>query len=132
MFQLDNPDKQTPEQFERFGFERRAHTADKVGDYANQWRGEILLTTTVPDLDELQAARNFEALVISGSLPMHGNGWRLAYINFNFSPSGADKEALGQNITCMVRVGYKSEVKPLREPELIERLQLMGVPVQFK
>ena len=118
-------------QFEKFGFTRRSHTADKVGEYANQWKGEVVLTTEAPNIDELEAARYFEAMVIAGALPLHGSGWRMAYINFNFNPSPADKESLG-NISLIVHVGYKSSVKPLKEEEIIERFQLMGIPLELK
>lgn len=118
-------------QFEKFGFMRRSHTADKVGEYSMQWKGEVLLTTETPNIDEIEAARYFEAMVIAGALPLHGSGWRMAYINFNFSPTPADKDALG-NIAVIVRVGYKSEVKPLRGEEIIERFGLMGIPLELK
>lgn len=121
-------------QFEKFGFMRRSHTADKVGgEHFTQmtWKGEIVLTTETPEIDEIEAARYFEAMIIAGALPMHGYGWRLAYINFNFTPSPSEKDTLG-NISVIVRVGYKASITPLNEEEIIERFKLMGIPLELK
>lgn len=119
-------------QYTRFGFSRRAHNADKFGTHSGSWKGEILFSSDAPDIDEIEAARNFESLVIAGELPLHGSFWRLAYINFTFSPSAAEKETYGATVSCMVRVGYTSDVKRLNEPEIIERLGIMGINPERK
>lgn len=121
------PELTTVQQFTRFGFIRRAHNADKTGAYANLWKGEILLTSESNAIDEIEAARNFEAIVVSGSLPMHGTGWRLAYINFNFSPADGERATLGAAVQCIVRIGYNSQVISLKNEEVLERLTAMNI-----
>lgn len=129
MPQLIQP--QTIEQtFTRFGFTRRAHNADKLGEYATNWKGLITLSSENPDIDEIEAARDFESMVITGAIPMHGVGWRLASINFNFNPTASDRAELGDHVTCIVTVGYRSEVKRLPFDEAVERMQAMGVNVE--
>jgi len=116
--------------YTQFGFTRRSHRAEKIGDYSNNWRGSIVLSTENSEVNELESARDFESLVITGTIPMHGIGWRLSDIDFNFNPTLSDRAELGEHITCIVTVGYRSEVKRLPFDEAVERMQAMGVNVE--
>jgi len=116
--------------YTRYGFTRRRHNADKIGDYATAWKGEIVLSSENPEVDEIEAARDFESLVIAGKIPLHGTGWRLANIGFNFNPSTSERAEMGAGITCIVTVGYRSEVKRLPFSEAVDRLAALGILIE--
>lgn len=117
--------------YEKFGFIRRRHDADKIGQSANGWKGSIVFSSEADDIQEIEAARNFESMVIVGAIPMHGNSWRLSGINFNFNPTPADKEELGAGVKCIVTLNYTSLVNWLTGVEVQERLNALGfVPAE--
>ncbi len=108
-------------------FERVKHDADKTGDSAHHWKGSITLVSNEPNIDEIEAARDFESMVIGGALNMHGKWWRLTHINFNFKPTREQKEEYGNAVTCVVVVGYLSDVNILGLAEVQGRLADMGL-----
>lgn len=108
-------------------FERVKHDADKTGNYAHYWKGSITLISTQENIDEIESARDFESMVIAGALKMHGKAWRLTHINFNFKPTREQKEEYGNGVTCVVVVGYLSDVSTLGLDEMAGRLGAMGL-----
>ena len=118
--------------YTRFGFIRRKHDADKIGQSANGWKGSIVLSTESDSVNEIESARDFESLVIVGALPMHGNNWRLSGINYNFNPSPDDKLELGQGVKCIVTLNYTSLVNWLTAVEVQERLDALGFVAAVK
>lgn len=109
--------------YTRFGFTRRQHLANKAGKYAELWQGQIILATdTDAFIDEIEAARDFEALVVSSSIPMHGFYHRLAYINFNYSPTSDDKDSMGEGVKCIATIGYLSSVERMNTDEIQHRV----------
>lgn len=86
----------------------------------------ILVTSEIVE-DEVEAERDLETLVRTQGLPMFGHyDFVLSDIAFDWQPTDTDKNAFGQNITCVVSVGYRSRVQQITPDEQAERLQEMS------
>lgn len=115
----------TSNTFTRYNFKRVRHTADKEGKGANLWKCLITLVSDEPDIDEIQAARDFEVLVETQKIPMHGSLNKLSSINFNFSPSTTERADFG-NVGCIITLGYLAAVTPIPFEEIEYRLAELG------
>jgi hypothetical protein len=78
-------------------------------------------------LNELDAERDIQTLVMSGALPMFGVGWSLAAISFSWSPTDEEIKRLGVKARCIVTVTYHSYVENMPGNELSGRLETLGV-----
>ena len=125
---MDNVSELTTEQlFTVHGFRRKEHSADRVGTYSRQWKGQVLLTTDSDVPDEIQLERDIEALVLSGALPMFGYNWRLAAISFTWGFTSDELQLMGAATRCAIRVTYLADVDALHAAELNHRLEALGV-----
>ncbi len=108
--------------FTKFRFRRVAHSADKIGDISNIWKGQITLVTDEEVINELEAQRDIETLVRAGLLPMFGRDWMLAAIQFVWVLPEDEKLLHGPKVTCLVRLTYRSYVERLGGDEYTQRL----------
>lgn len=121
-FEQDNQDTYT-----RFGFIRQQHTAGKAGAYSNIWECQLTLTADSPVLNEIEAARDLEVLILQGAIPLYGKNWRLAHITFSWPLTKEERETFGANVKTLVRVGYKADVDIIGGEELAARMSVLGI-----
>lgn len=108
-----------------YQFRRVRHAASKF-EAGVWWKGTMTLVTDEIVEDEVEAERDLETLVRSNGLPLFGGvDYLLSDISFDWTPTDTDRAAFGENITCVVQVGYRARVKPIGADEQIDRLKAM-------
>lgn len=109
-----------------YQFRRVRHAASKF-EAGVWWKGTMTLVTDEIVENEVEAERDLETLVRNNGLPLFGAvDFLLSDISFDWTPTDTDRAAFGQNITCVVSVGYRARVQHIGAAEQMERLENMA------